>query len=328
MPEAGMGERQEPALASGRDRLQAILITGAVLSFPLLLPGVLGGLHILMPLPVFYYLVQAGRRQGAFIAAGGLLLAAALALTLGAGQFMAVPLALVPLGYVLARAAQKNESPSRAGLVGVLFLGGLLLAFGLFQAVFSQSNPYTVLVASLEHGLAAARDFYRKSSEMSPASLKEVEAILAGLGEVLPKVLPALVTMMVLSTVWVNLVAGNWLLRKKTGRAPWPPYRQWRLPEVLVWGVILAGVALLPPLPLLNLFGLNLLLCLSLLYFFQGLAVLAYLLDRWSVPRTLRVIVYILLFIQFYGILLVAILGLIDIWADFKNRASAQKHPE
>jgi uncharacterized protein YybS (DUF2232 family) len=323
-----MGERQETAPASGLDRMRAVLITGAVLSLPVFLPGALGGLNSLIPIPVFYYLLLAGQRQGALIAAGGLLLTAAVALALGAVSDVTIPLALAPLGFVLARAARKNASPLRAGAAGVLFLGGLLLVLGLLQAVFGQGNPYAALVASLEHGLATARDFYRESAELPPETLKEIEAILTGLGEVLPRVLPGLLAMTVLATVWINLVAGNWLLRKKTDRAPWAPYRQWRLPEALVWGVILAGIAILAPSPRLNVFGLNLLLGLGLLYFFQGLAVLVCLLGRWSVPRPLRWAIYILLLIQFYGILVVAILGLFDIWADFRNRTPKPNHPE
>nr|MDA8164842.1 hypothetical protein [Desulfobacteraceae bacterium] len=126
-----MDERQRPGFAASRDRLMAVLITGAVLSLPVVLPGALGGIHSLIPLPVFYYLLRDGRRQGALIAAGGLLLTAALALALGTGPYLLVPLGLAPLGYVLAQAAYRNESPLRAGAAGVLFLLGLLLVLGL-----------------------------------------------------------------------------------------------------------------------------------------------------------------------------------------------------
>jgi uncharacterized protein YybS (DUF2232 family) len=323
MPDAGVGER-----FAGRDWLQAILITGAVLSFPLILPGALGGLHSLIPLPVFYYLIRAGRRQGALIVAGALLLTAAFSVSLGVSWYIAIPVALAPLGYILARAAQKNESPLWAGLSGILFLGGLVLAFGLFQLLFGQGNPYTALVGSMEHGLDTAREFYQKSTELPPETLKEIETIFAGLKKLLPKVLPALLATTVLGTVWINLVVGNWLLQRGTGEAPWPPYHRWRLPEALIWGVILAGAAMLPPAPLLNLLGLNLLLSLGLLYFFQGLAVLAFLLGRWSAPWPLRAAIYFLLFFQVYGILMVTILGLVDIWADFRNRKPKTNHPK
>nr|MDA8165921.1 DUF2232 domain-containing protein [Desulfobacteraceae bacterium] len=78
----------------------------------------------------------------------------------------------------------------------------------------------------------------------------------------------------------------------------------------------------------LNIFGLNLLLGLGLLYFFQGLGVLAALLGRWSVPRPLRWAITILLLVQFYGMVMVAILGLADTWADFRNRPPKPSYSE
>jgi uncharacterized protein YybS (DUF2232 family) len=120
-------------------------------------------------------------------------------------------------------------------------------------------------------------------------------------------------------TVWVNLVIGNWLLAKRAGFAPWPSSRQWRLPDWLIWGVILAMIATLASPAGMSAFGLNLLLILGLLYFFQGLGVLGSLLDRWSVPPPLQALIYFLFIIQYYGVILIAILGLIDVWADFRR---------
>jgi uncharacterized protein YybS (DUF2232 family) len=75
---------------------------------------------------------------------------------------------------------------------------------------------------------------------------------------------------------------------------------------------------LLLPAPL-SMLGLNGLIVCSTVYFFQGLAIAASLLNRWSVPRLIRVPIYALIFIQTYGIILLSFLGMIDVWADFRK---------
>jgi uncharacterized protein YybS (DUF2232 family) len=313
-----MGEELTPA-PTGRALLPGILATAAVMSLPVLLPGALGWLNSLVPLPVFYYLVLAGRRRGAAIVAGGLLLATVLALVLGTAQALMVSLLLIPLGYILARAALRKEPPLRAWMKGVSFLVGSLLFIWLIHGASGQTNPYAVLTDALDKGLAAGRDLYRESAEVPPETLKQIEAAYDELRVILPKVLPALILIMAMITVWVNLAIGNWLLEKRAGFAPWPSSRQWRLPDWLIWGVILAMIAILTSPERINVFGLNLLLILGLLYFFQGLGVLGSLLARWSVPPPLQALIYFLFIIQYYGVILIAILGLIDIWADFRR---------
>lgn len=176
-----------------------------------------------------------------------------------------------------------------------------------------------MLTDALDKGLGAGRDLYRQSAEVPPETLKQIEAAYDELRVILPKVLPALILIMVMITVWANLAIGNWLLAKRAGIAPWPSSRQWRLPDWLIWGVILAMIATLTSPERINVFGLNLLLILGLLYFFQGMGVLGGLLARWSVPAPLQALIYFLFIIQYYGVILIAILGLIDVWADFRR---------
>jgi uncharacterized protein YybS (DUF2232 family) len=61
-------------------------------------------------------------------------------------------------------------------------------------------------------------------------------------------------------------------------------------------------------------------------YFFQGLAIVASLLNKWSVPMLIRVLIYALIFIQTYGIIILSFLGLADVWADFRKLDQADKN--
>jgi len=93
----------------------------------------------------------------------------------------------------------------------------------------------------------------------------------------------------------------------------------WRAPERLVWLLIAAGGLLI----LFDGFwfwaGANLLLVLSLVYFFQGLAVLAFWLGKKNAPRILRVGIYLLVAVEIFLALLVALVGLFDLWFNFRR---------
>ena len=65
--------------------------------------------------------------------------------------------------------------------------------------------------------------------------------------------------------------------------------------------------------------GLNILFCLRVLYFLQGLAVAMYLMDarRWG-PVS-RVLVLAVLLMAELGLYAVSVFGVIDVWANFRG---------
>lgn len=97
------------------------------------------------------------------------------------------------------------------------------------------------------------------------------------------------------------------------------PFAQWRLPAQLVWVLIVAGFALLVPLPPVALVGRNLLAILLPLYFVQGLAVLNFFLQRKKWSPALKGMVYFLVFVLNPLPLLVIGAGIFDLWIDFRR---------
>ena len=73
--------------------------------------------------------------------------------------------------------------------------------------------------------------------------------------------------------------------------------------------------------------GLSLLIVSGLLYFFQGLAVFVHFVDRWKIPVYLKVAIYGILILQSYGLLLLSILGIADVWIDFRKRQNKNNEP-
>ena len=65
-------------------------------------------------------------------------------------------------------------------------------------------------------------------------------------------------------------------------------------------------------------FGLNLLMVVAVLYFCQGVAVVATWFHRLGLPRLLRMIGYPLLFLNPFFFVIIT-LGLMDLWLDFRR---------
>lgn len=115
------------------------------------------------------------------------------------------------------------------------------------------------------------------------------------------------------------------LLRGLTRR--WPaqlggisagPFK-WELPEALVWGFIGSGALYLTGHPWLTAVGLNGLILLVALYFLQGLSIAAFLYQRFKLPRFLVTLSVLLLVFQPFLALVVAGLGLFDVWFAFRR---------
>ena len=88
---------------------------------------------------------------------------------------------------------------------------------------------------------------------------------------------------------------------------------------MLVWGAIASGVLLLLPNLAAKTVGLNGLAVLTIVYFFQGMAIVAYFLQKKQVPRIARVVLYGLIALQQILMLAVAGVGFFDTWFNFRK---------
>jgi uncharacterized protein YybS (DUF2232 family) len=306
-----------------------LIVLASVLLLPALFPEKIGWLTSLVPLPVFYCLVSLGKNRGTISVRNAILFAAGGALLFGSLPMLIFSLTLVPVGIAFAYGVYNRKSPVATGFMAFLLLALTWLLYWSGLALLLQTNPYATLLAELDNGLSSGLILYEESAELAPETLASLRKAVELLRVYIPKILPAIFVSAILSTVWLNLALGNWLLKKKQRElTPWPEYNEWKLPDAFAWLVVLSGIIfLLLPQPL-SILGLNGLIVCSTVYFFQGLAIAASLLNRWSVPRLLRVPIYALIFIQTYGIIVLSFLGMVDVWADFRklNRTADKRN--
>ncbi|MDI6854915.1 MAG: DUF2232 domain-containing protein [Deltaproteobacteria bacterium] len=137
-------------------------------------------------------------------------------------------------------------------------------------------------------------------------------------GTLVARIFPALFVINAAFVAWLNMVTAKFLAHTLNWKEPGLPLAEWANPEWLIFVLLMAGFMLLVPLKGLRLVSLNILLVVGFLYFCQGVAVVAAMFHRFQVPLFLRLMGYPLLFINplFF---MVIILGLMDLWLDFRR---------
>jgi uncharacterized protein YybS (DUF2232 family) len=129
------------------------------------------------------------------------------------------------------------------------------------------------------------------------------------------EILPALLVLTGMAVMLANLL----LLQAWTDLGRHVNLRLWRTPDVLIWALIGAGFAMFLPSPLVALPARNLFLIILACYFCQGLAIVSYYLERFRLPRGLRIAGYVLIAVQHVVTAMVLALGVFDLWGNFRR---------
>lgn len=298
---------------------QAILLAVALL-LPGLAPSLFGWFSGLLATLVFFLLSINGQKKGSLLIRNGVLLAGAAAVFLKLLPTLLVSLAMVPLGYSFNSSYNRNESEILAGARGAVTLAASLFVFWIIYGMFQDMNPYQNLLEMLDSVFVQTYEYYRTKSDLPAETILQLEQAINVMRRIIPVVLPGLLSCTVLITVWINLLfSASLMARLQPEKTPWRKYSQWRLPDKLIWLLIGAGAILLIGQNTASQIGIAIFLAMSLLYFFQGLAVFIYLLEKWNVPVYLRILIYIILVIQSYGLILLIIAGVADVWFNFRQ---------
>lgn len=300
--------------------MQAVLLAAALL-LPGIAPSLFGWLSVLLATPVFCLLTINGRKNGALIIRNGVLLAVAVAIVLKIVPSLIFALTLAPLGYSFSKSFGSGGSEIQAGARGAVVLAASWLIFWVIYGTVQEINPYHHLLEMLDSGFAQTYEYYMKSSDLPAESIIQLEQVVNELRRIIPMILPGILCCTVLITVWINLTfSATVLARIQPENTPWKKYSQWRLPDKLVWVFIGAGIFLLAGQGGLSQAAIAAFLSTALLYFFQGLAVFIHLLEKWNVPIYLRILIYGILIIQSYGLILMTLVGLADVWFNFRRK--------
>ncbi|HED00334.1 MAG TPA: DUF2232 domain-containing protein [Proteobacteria bacterium] len=303
-----------------------ILRGSMVVSFFCLSPGtipILGSvIGIFTLIPILFYLVKLGWGYGLAVLGIALIFSIFLWPLFGSGsEYFLVEMFI--LGPVLFSFLKRGFSITKTVgyATGLLIL--LLSAYLILWGIKTGHNPYQAVVSEINQSMESSLRFYEQVN-LPETTVGAMRDALQDIRILVARFWPGFAAASLLVLVWMNVWIGNRILeRYGSVNFQFGDLSRWSLPEIIVWLVILgAGLALLPY-PGLQTAGINILIFFALAYFFQGLAIVSFYLKKYRFSRFKRILLYSLIWIQTYMIIIVALAGLFDIWADFRRLKKA-----
>lgn len=228
----------------------------------------------------------------------------------------ATPGFVLPFGLpalVLGVGLRRPWSFERTVLAGVAawcvgIAGLLLMAYGDPAAIVQTVREQ--LLHSVDLALSTYGSIGRADGAVTLLEANR-DALVAGLVEIAP----ALVVLTGALTILVNLA----VIRSWSPAADDINLRLWRTPDRLIWLLIATGFAMFGPAPAAAVVAKNVFIIVLGCYFCQGLAIVSYYLERYRLPRGIRIAGYVLIAVQHVIAAVVLVLGVFDLWGDFRR---------
>ncbi len=301
-----------------KDIFKGVALTSLVFLFAVQLP-IIGSLIALtfLPVPIILYRIKLGRYIGTIIPAAVLLI---VWFTISSATFnMLFFTQLILIGLVLSECIGLNLRVEKA----VLYPAGAVLGTGFLMLVFYSIHTDTGITALVSENFTRNRQMLIQANEamgQSKEMVRELSDFLALTQRLMFPILPAIAVSMTLFAVWTNLLISRPVLKRRHLFFPdYGPLNHWKTPDILVWGVIACIILLFMPVASLNVAGLNGLIILMTIYFFQGIAIVSFYFEKKGFSRFLRIILYTIIAMQHIMLFSVVILGLFDAWMDFRK---------
>ncbi|WP_320040378.1 DUF2232 domain-containing protein [uncultured Desulfobacter sp.] len=289
-----------------------LLIYGVVFAFPLLGVFVL----LFLPLPVLFYRLKLGRNSGALIAATSFFILVIMAKgvafdTLYFGLLLAT-------GMVLGECLERHMSIQKTmGLTALIGAGTVFAAYMVYT--ISQGRTLSALMTDyMNQSLSIAKQLSPELGMDQDMTQKLISSMMI--------VMPAMFMISFVTTLWLNILIIRKLLRHKGITIKSIEHLNlYKAPDTLVWAFIGCATTLMIPSSPVKIFGINCLIVLMLVYFFQGIAVISFFFQQKNTPVALKGFCYFLIAVQVYVLILVIGLGFFDNWFDFRKLTASRK---
>lgn len=276
--------------------------------------GIFAGVFTPLPTLLVYY--RWGSPWAFGVPGGAAIFGYVLLAFLNLSQSLPYLLEMLLLGLLLGLGMRRNWSLERTVGTASLFVFALgTLVFLLTSGVGDEGSGMQ-MERDLRETLALILQQYGAASP----DKQVVEEAFQKMLPFLLKLLPGAALSSTLMACWLNLVVARRYCRIHQLPMPaWQEWRQWKAPDFMVWIVIAGGVALLLPFGSLKIPGLNVLMAAGVIYLFQGLAIVGFYFERWKLPRVIRAVLYAVILVQQFFTLGAMLMGLFDIWIDFRR---------
>ena len=298
-----------------KDLATGIVVTCLAVAVCTVVPiaGLMGSAFI--PVPLVFFRAKLGRQAATVIAMAALGCAVVLGGRLDVLFFGELLLIGFVMGELMARQWPLEKTVAAVCVAVVIAgLGGLLVS-----SLGTGQGLLTPLSEGVRYHLELSLQLYQQMG-LSQDQLHFLESSMEGIQQVLVGMMPALVIGSTLMVTWISLLAARGVCQRRG--LPFPDYgalNRWKAPELMVWGVIGSGVLLLVPTLAAKMVGLNGLVVFMVIYFFQGMAVVAFFFQKKQIPRLARMVLYGLIAVQQLVMLAVIGVGFFDTWFNFRK---------
>jgi uncharacterized protein YybS (DUF2232 family) len=280
---------------------------------------------IAVPVPIIILTMRVGLELGIL---STLVAAALVGILVEPYQAIMVILGSGFIGIALGGALREKLSPGK-----VLFMGSiasltskiliiLILAWFVKAPILGTPETMGELLSSVEE-MVRSRGFPEEDVEELLTGIK-------GMISFISLIFPAILAMASVFDTYINFTLTRFVSKRLGQEIPGlPPFTEWRVPWQLTWVYVLSvltvsagqsfGIGFLYAL------GMNIYYITVYAFMIAGLAVVAYFLKAWQLPRFFNWLLIFLIFLIPKGVLLVHFLGLFDVWFNFRERFKTKK---
>jgi len=283
---------------------------------------------IFLPQLIFFYCVVTGR--GKTIIA--LIIPIFICLLIAQMVQLNTPYLLILLmgivGLTIAAMALSHTSIEKTIIFPALLIIGSIVAYFLYTGFTLSAHPWTVVQQFIAQTIEQNINLYGELP-LKPDDLNFVKENKKIMINIFINIFPALVIVASLVLVWINVLMGKDMLSKSGIILPKiSGLSSWRAPQFIVWIFIVAGGLLFFPNKQIRFISLNILIITCFIYLMQGFAIIGFFFQNKKIPIFFRYLFYFLIAVQQFLMIPIVVVGLFDIWVDFrrffrKNQASA-----
>lgn len=289
------------------------------LIFPLGQIYLLFPLQLLVPLPIYLVAMRLGIKEGVM---AGLV---PIIFCLGILGQLALPLIatyLVMIWFPLLAAWLTRGGWRPIQVLGSGYFLALIVLF-LFL-LWSALTGNGMMEAIFDHMMESKKSIISTMAQSNEVDAKVIVEMEQGLDEafrLFSRLFPALFLMSWFMVQVANLLLVRYLSNRwQMQLIPKQDLDELRIPFILVWPLIAFALLAFATSGSTEQFGLNLVLFLAIPYFFQGMSVVSKGFLHYKVTVFVRTVFYMVLIMWSAMIFMVTVLGLLDTWANFRNR--------
>lgn len=311
------GTTMESGRGTAFSRIAAPLLSALLFLSIFFLPIFGWAMNLFSPLPMVYYFFTQGRNPAQIaVVAAALAIGAAFGFKLGLFYLFSYGL----LAMVMAEMINRRTAVERTVVyaAAVSFLSSAALVW------FIAQTPVFEAYAAMKGQVAAMVELTAKAYMESGVSAEQIELITENTQWIAHWVVVLMPGSIMAGYLLMSL--GNYigykLIQKRWPFLPLPdpqPILLWSPPEKAVFLAIAAGGMSMIPGAVIRPLGLNLLILVVMLYSLSGFCIIQHFFIRSRFPIFVRWATYILLLLQPFLISGIALLGLFDLWFDFRK---------